>query len=228
MSDRRPQAFTEYFRLHDGQMDDTQFNIVSQDEVATPDTGYAGGYGDGDRVYYPTAIRASRTYYPNSYGGLGSFFGLFGGGPSYVQQQRPIPPPAAQPNYGGPFGEQRSRSSEDRRFVAAPRRPGLSLSRPALLIRITKRIRFSMKIHCLAFALGCSSSRCGAAAQEFQLQEAPSLPPLTAGPLPPRTILFTDHRKDELVDPVTGLIRFADWARGAAAAKAAAEPVSVL
>jgi hypothetical protein len=53
----------------------------------------------------------------------------------------------------------------------------------------------------------------GAAAQEFQLQEAPSLPPLSAGPLPPRTILFTDHRKDELVDPATGLIRFADWAR---------------
>ena len=113
VSDRRPRAFTEYFRLHDGQMDDTQFNIVSQDEVAIPDTGYAGGYGDGDRVYYPS-YPSDRTYYPNSYGGLGSFFGLFGGGPSYVPQQRPIPPPAAQPYYGGPFGEQRSRSSARR------------------------------------------------------------------------------------------------------------------
>ena len=102
-------------------MDDTQYNIVSQDEVATPDTGYAGGYGDGDRVYYPS-YPSDRTYYPNSYGGLGSFFGLFGGGPTYVQpQQRPLYPPAAQPNYGGQFGELRSRSSEDRRFVA-PRR----------------------------------------------------------------------------------------------------------
>jgi penicillin-binding protein 1A len=113
VSDRRPRAFTEYFRLHDGQMDDTQFNIVSQDEVAIPDTGYAGGYGDGDRVYYPS-YPSDRTYYPNSYGGLGSFFGLFGGGPSYVPQQRPIPPSAAQPNYGSPFGEQRSRSSSRR------------------------------------------------------------------------------------------------------------------
>jgi hypothetical protein len=69
-----------------------------------------------------------------------------------------------------------------------------------------------MKIHCLAFALALAFPL-GAAAQEFQLQEAPSLPPLSAGPLPPRTIVFTDHRKDELVDPVTGLIRFADWAR---------------
>src|SRR6266446_7349331 len=50
-------------------------------------------------------------------------------------------------------------------------------------------------------------------AQEFQMQEVPALPPLVAGALAPRTILFTDHRKDELVDPVTGLIHFSDWER---------------
>src|SRR6516164_577657 len=98
VSDRRQQTFTEYFRLHDGQIDDTQYNIVSQDEVGTPDTGYAGGYGDGGR-YYP-GYPGYRSYYPN--GGLGSFFGLFGGGQSYVPQQRPIYPPTAQPYYGGP------------------------------------------------------------------------------------------------------------------------------
>jgi hypothetical protein len=53
----------------------------------------------------------------------------------------------------------------------------------------------------------------GASAQEFQMQEIPALPPLVAGALAPRTILFTDHRKDELVDPATGLIHFADWER---------------
>ena len=127
VSERRQQAFTEYFRLRDGQMDDTQYNIVSQDEVATPDTGYAGGYGDNGRdsgrVYYPGGYQGSRTYYPNNGyggGGLGSFFGLFGGGATYAQPQRPVYPPATQPNYGL-FGELRSRSSEDRRFVA-PRR----------------------------------------------------------------------------------------------------------
>jgi hypothetical protein len=53
----------------------------------------------------------------------------------------------------------------------------------------------------------------GAPAQEFQMQEAPTPPPLAAGTLAPRTIVFTDHRKDELVDSVTGLIHFADWER---------------
>jgi hypothetical protein len=45
------------------------------------------------------------------------------------------------------------------------------------------------------------------------MQEVPSLPVQGAGPPASRTILFTDHRKDELVDPVTGLIHFSDWER---------------
>src|SRR5258707_12750101 len=49
--------------------------------------------------------------------------------------------------------------------------------------------------------------------EEFRMQEVPSLPLQAAGALAPRTILFTDHRKDELVDPVTGLIHFSDWER---------------
>jgi hypothetical protein len=61
-------------------------------------------------VDYPD-YPGNRTYYPNYGGGLGSFFGLFGGGPSYVPQRRPIYRPASQPYYGGPFGEPRSRSS---------------------------------------------------------------------------------------------------------------------
>src|SRR5712672_1425867 len=49
--------------------------------------------------------------------------------------------------------------------------------------------------------------------QELRMQEVPSLPQQVAGALAPRTILFTDHRKDELVDPITGLIHFSDWER---------------
>jgi hypothetical protein len=52
-----------------------------------------------------------------------------------------------------------------------------------------------------------------AAAQEFQIQEAAALPSATAT-LPPHTIVFTDHRNDELTDPATGLVRFSDWERG--------------
>ena len=86
-----------------------------------------------------------------------------------------------------------------------------------------------MRTHCLALALAAVLVLpLGAAADEFQLQEVPTLPPLSAGPLAPRTILFTDHRKDELVDPVTGLIRFADWARSRPEAEAVVQPVSLL
>jgi hypothetical protein len=51
------------------------------------------------------------------------------------------------------------------------------------------------------------------AADDFALQDVPALPPVASAPLPPRTIVFTDHRNDELVDPATGLIKFADWER---------------
>ena len=60
-----------------------------------------------------------------------------------------------------------------------------------------------------ALAVGATAN---ARAQEFQMLEVPALAPL-AGPLAPRTIMFTDHRKDEIADPATGLIRFSDWER---------------
>jgi hypothetical protein len=63
----------------------------------------------------------------------------------------------------------------------------------------------------ILFAAICAPAH--SRAQEFQMQEVPALPPLAASALAPRTILFTDHRKDELVDPNTGLIRFSDWER---------------
>ena len=71
-----------------------------------------------------------------------------------------------------------------------------------------------MRTHCLAVALaGTLAAPVGAAAQDFQMQETRALPPLDAGTLAPRTIVFTDHRNDELVDAATGLIHFADWER---------------
>jgi hypothetical protein len=62
----------------------------------------------------------------------------------------------------------------------------------------------------LAAAMGAPAH---SVAEEFQMQEVSSLPPQAVGTLAPHTILFTDHRKDELVDPVTGLIHFSDWER---------------
>jgi hypothetical protein len=56
---------------------------------------------------------------------------------------------------------------------------------------------------------------CGAAAAavDFAIEEVGSLGTVAVGQLKPRVIAFTDHRKDDLADPATGLIRFEDWAR---------------
>jgi hypothetical protein len=69
-------------------------------------------------------------------------------------------------------------------------------------------------MHWLAVALvGTLAAPVGAVAQDFRMQETSTLPPLAPGALAPRTIVFTDHRKDELVDSATGLFHFADWER---------------
>jgi hypothetical protein len=52
-----------------------------------------------------------------------------------------------------------------------------------------------------------------AAAADFTIEEVSSLGAVGVGQLKPTVIAFTDHRKDDLADPATGLIRFEDWAR---------------
>ena len=52
-----------------------------------------------------------------------------------------------------------------------------------------------------------------AAAQAFRLEEAAAVTEFPIAQLKPGTVVFSDHRKDELVDPVSGLMRFSDWAR---------------
>jgi hypothetical protein len=84
--------------------------------------------------------------------------------------------------------------------------------RRLLKLRIATGIEHPMRMHGLAVALaGTLAAPVGA--QDFQMQETRALPPLAAGTLAPRTIVFTDHRNDELVDSATGLIHFADWER---------------
>jgi hypothetical protein len=52
-----------------------------------------------------------------------------------------------------------------------------------------------------------------AGAGDFAIEEVTSLGATGVGQLKPNVIAFTDHRKDDLADPATGLIRFEDWAR---------------
>jgi hypothetical protein len=65
----------------------------------------------------------------------------------------------------------------------------------------------------LAGALATPIGLVGAAEQDFRMQETPALPALGTSALAPRTIVFTDHRNDELADAATGLFHFSDWER---------------
>jgi hypothetical protein len=52
-----------------------------------------------------------------------------------------------------------------------------------------------------------------AGAQELKLEEVGSIAAVRPAQIKPNTIAFNDHRRDEMVDPETGLIRFEDWER---------------
>ena len=97
ITDRRQGAFTEWFRVRNGEIADTQYNMVSQYEVASPDENYSysSGYADGGERGYPYG--GYRNYYGS--GGsnpFASFFGLFAPQQNYALPQRPIYPPAAR------------------------------------------------------------------------------------------------------------------------------------
>ena len=62
----------------------------------------------------------------------------------------------------------------------------------------------------LLVALALTASGVSAGAEEFRIEEVASL---ATAQLKPNVIAFTDHRKDDIADPATGLIRFEDWAR---------------
>jgi penicillin-binding protein 1A len=114
VTDRRPGAFTEWFRVRNGEIADTQYNIVSQYEVAAPEENYSSGYyADSGERGYPYG--GNRSYYGSGGGNpFASFFGLFAPQQNYAPPQRPIYPPAArqqqQQQYPGGYtyrGQQR-------------------------------------------------------------------------------------------------------------------------
>ncbi|HEV3184352.1 MAG TPA: hypothetical protein VGZ49_05695 [Xanthobacteraceae bacterium] len=57
------------------------------------------------------------------------------------------------------------------------------------------------------------ASGAAAGTGDFAIEEVSSLGAAGVGQLKSNVIVFTDHRKDDLADPATGLIRFEDWAR---------------
>lgn len=67
--------------------------------------------------------------------------------------------------------------------------------------------------HALALLGGLIVSVAVANAQEFRLEDVPSVTAVPVAELKPKTILFSDYRKDQLADPGSGLIRFESWAQ---------------
>ena len=65
----------------------------------------------------------------------------------------------------------------------------------------------------LAVSGGVSVAAMTPAPSEFKLEEVPSAPRVAVTQLKPNTVLFSDHRKDAIADPGTGLMKFEDWAR---------------
>jgi len=117
LSDRSTRGFTEYFRTKQGRVEETQYLLVSPDEVGS----YTGDVGDAEAVpsgrgYY-SGSTAGGGYYYQERPQTGGFFqgGLFGG--LFGQQpQRQAYPPST-------YGEARPRGYgyEERRWVP-PRR----------------------------------------------------------------------------------------------------------
>ncbi len=124
LGDRSAQGFTEYFRLRGGQLEETQYYLVSADDVVAerdPGDGEAFQGGDYGRGYYSGSTSQGGGYYSP---GAPSGGGLFGSGGIFGGLFAPSPPPAQRPLYppnGGNGGDLRPRVSEERRWVP-PRR----------------------------------------------------------------------------------------------------------
>jgi membrane carboxypeptidase/penicillin-binding protein len=118
LGERGGQGFTEYFRLRHGQLEETQYLMVSPSEVATNDLGDGEAYlrdpNMGDRGYYGNSPNGGYYYTERPYAGGSYRGGMFEG--FFGQPQRQVFPPN-----GGSYGDLSPRIPEDRRW-APPRR----------------------------------------------------------------------------------------------------------
>ncbi len=115
-----PEGFTEYFRVRHGQVEETQYALVSPGELAANGPGdddeYLRDPNAGERLYPGASPYGGGYYYPQPQRqNPPDLFQLFGG--LFGQPQRPAYPPSA----GGGYGDLYSRSPEDRRWFP-PRR----------------------------------------------------------------------------------------------------------
>jgi hypothetical protein len=65
----------------------------------------------------------------------------------------------------------------------------------------------------IAVLFGSAVLICSAQAQEFQVVKAKALADVSVDQLKPKTVIFNDHREDELFERGTGFVKFDDWGR---------------
>jgi hypothetical protein len=68
---------------------------------------------------------------------------------------------------------------------------------------------FMRHVLAIVFAFGITAH--GASAQEIKLEEVAAADTTLLAQIKPKTVVFSDHRNDPLIDVGTSLIRFADW-----------------
>lgn len=71
----------------------------------------------------------------------------------------------------------------------------------------------SRRLGAIALVAGLASFAAGAAAQDFELVETPSVTQVPVAQLKPRSIVFADKPGDDLVDPAVGFISYETWAK---------------
>ena len=176
-------------RTGSGASTETQFRLVPQSEVyafRNPDP-----WSDGEERGGPITMRTART--PKGPAG------------STACARRSTRTPQARTRRGFRWWW------EDERSPQAPaHRSGLPLGqRTGLLMALQIFVRRAPDRRCSTFWPAAG----GSAADEFRIEEVPSVTAVAPAKLKPRTIVFSDHRDDKLTDAGTGLIRFEDWAR---------------
>src|SRR5437016_2673091 len=65
----------------------------------------------------------------------------------------------------------------------------------------------------IAVLFGSAVLICSAQAQEFQVVKTNNLASVPVEQLKPKTVVFNDHREDEMFERGTGFVKFEEWGR---------------
>src|SRR5215218_8797079 len=200
-------AFVEHFRADRlGHIDDTQYRLVPREQAYAYRMPDALSDGDGLGAYGEDyAAPRGNELYERQYGDSRGYDRRnlrqgpyaqtpYGQAPSWDDEPPRRLRPVALRRGGRPLQP-----------PPAAHRSRLFLAQRTALLTTSSRVRAAF----VAALVLCAPAR----AEGFRVEEVPSVTSVDPARLQPGTILFSDHGKDPLADPNTGLFRFEDWAR---------------